>query len=70
MRDRASSLTFMFRTYHIYDYTKANTNIMFIIFSVTSKGTTMEIRSTRSLNVIPATIIRGVFNLCFIKFAM
>ena len=44
-------------------YPKAHTNIMFMIFAITSKGTIVEIWSTRSLNAIPATIIRGVFNL-------
>ena len=31
--------------------------------SFTSKGTILEIRSTRSFNAIPATLIRGVFKL-------
>ena len=30
-------------------------------FAITSKGTIMEIWLTRSLNAIPATMIRGVF---------
>ena len=33
-----------------------------IIFTTTSKGTIMEIRSTRSFNAIPSTLIRGIFN--------
>ena len=50
-------------------YPKAHSNIMFIYiymyfsFAITSKGTIMEIRSTQSFNAIPATLIRGVFNL-------
>ena len=44
-------------------YPKAHKNIMFIIFATTSKGTIMEIRSTRSVNAIPATLF-GVFLTC------
>ena len=50
-------------------YTKAHTNIMFIIFAITSKGTIMETRSTRSFNAILAAIIRG-FLTCIYQFAM
>ena len=42
---------------------RAHKIVMFIIFATTSKGTIMEIRSTRSCNVIPATLIRGVLNM-------
>ena len=53
-------------------YPKAHSNIMFIhvyiyigifSFAITSKGTIIEIRSTRSFNAILAALIRGVFNL-------
>ena len=46
-------------------YPKAHSNILYIYisFAITSKGTIMEIRSTQSFNAIPATLIRGVFNL-------
>ena len=44
-------------------YPKKHTNITFTIFYNTSKGIIMEIRSTRSFNAIPATLIRGVLNL-------
>ena len=37
--------------------------IHIFFFAITSKGTIMEIRSTRSFNAIPATLIKGVFNL-------
>ena len=43
-------------------YPKALANIMLIIF-YNHQGTIMEIKSTRSFNAIPATIIRSVFNL-------
>ena len=58
--NRASSLTFMCLPYHIYDLYKSTYKYN---VAITSKGTIMEIRSTRSFNAIPATIIRGVFNL-------
>ena len=37
--------------------------MMFIMFATTSKGIIMEIRSLRSFSAIPATLIKGVFNL-------
>ena len=39
---------------------KAHKMIMFIMFATNSNGTIMEIRSTRSLNAIPATLISVV----------
>ena len=44
-------------------YPKGHKIIISIMFATTSKGTIMEVRSTRSFNAIPATLIRGAFNL-------
>ena len=38
-------------------------HVEFIVCTTTCKGTAIEIRSTRSFNAIPATLMRGIFNL-------
>ena len=62
-----SSLMFIYINIYIYIYIYIYIFLYIYIhiffFAITSKGTMMEIRSTRSFNAIPATLIRGVFNL-------
>ena len=60
----------MSQPYHNYAVSKSAFQYIVYIyilfsFAITSKGTIMEIRSTRSFNAIPATLIRGVFKLVF-----
>ena len=48
-----------------YLYNVLDVFIYFMYFAITSKGTIMEKRSTRSLNAIHATLIRVVFKFYF-----